>query len=224
MGDLVPSDEPNVMWIVDADLLQFENGNAFNQTYATPNNTEYQEQIHLKFTQKNHAIFSVNNSEEQNIVPIIFGMPASNDFAEQTSYQFPELTGLWTFVNHYIIENVPEQASTESEVLVITNKKYRDIDNDGKEEIYYTVIKFYPHEGLFIGEIICQLEEQNNDIKGPFCQFVDNRKSTDPLNPPIYKMSVGGLGAFRLFGELNDGGTFEAFKINSKDYLSNTSK
>ena len=60
MGDLVPSDEPNVMWIVDADLLQFENGNAFNQTYATPNNTEYQEQIHLKFTQKNHALFSVN--------------------------------------------------------------------------------------------------------------------------------------------------------------------
>ncbi len=40
----------------------------------------------------------------------------------------------------------------------------------------------------------------------------------DISNQPRYKMSVGGLGAFRLFGEHEDGHTFEAIKINSESY------
>ncbi len=220
VGDLVPSDEPNVMWTVDADLLQFENGNAFNQNYSAPNTTEYQEQIHLKFTQKNHAIFSVNNSEEQNIVPIIFGMPASVDFPEQTSYQFPELTGLWTMVYYFNVEDTPEQFTTTSVVYSISSKKSRDVDGDGIEDIYYTIIQYYGDQ-VINGDIVCKVAENNGQIQGPECTYIDRFLITATQKIPRYRIPIGGLGAFRFFGEADDGSTVEAIKINSKDYINN---
>jgi hypothetical protein len=224
VGDLVASEEPNVMWTLDADLLQFQEGNAFNQTYMLPSTTDYQGQIHIKFTQENHALFSVNGGIEQNIVPIIFGVAATADFPEQTSYLFPELTGLWVFVNYFNVENVPEPATTLSETLVITSKSYRDFDNDGLEDISYNVIKLGATEGSVVGFIVCQISKQNNQNIGPSCKFIDNRFSTDPFNPPTYNFSIGGLGAFRMFGSLGDGNTFEAIKLNSKDYLNTSVK
>ena len=228
VGDLVPSDEPNIMWTIDADLLQFENGNAFNQAYAAPNTTDYQGQIHLKFTQKNHALFRVNNGQEQNIVPIIFGIETNADFPEQTSYQFPELEGVWTFVYHFKSTGlgadpfVPvEPFSIVSQTVVITRKRYGDGNHDGIEsDVIYGLTTFdaYPNSHI-IGQIICSMKEVDNLISGPSCEFKDARGLLGDIeNKPSYHMSLGGLGAFRLYGEHEDGHTFEAIRINAKHY------
>ncbi len=226
VGDLVASEQTNVMWTLDAELLQFKNGNAFNQDYTAPETTEYQGQIHLKFTQKNHALFSVNDGEEQNIVPIIFGVQKTVDFPEKTSYQFPELTGLWTFVNYFRDLNLSVKYSTASEVLYIWPKEefIIDSDNDGYLDIEYEVWRYageYPG-ALGIGKILCSLIDNDlGQTVGPQCRFVDRRFATDPFNPPTYNMSLGGLGAFRLFGESLDLGTFEAIRIDTIDHSSN---
>ncbi|MCF6318935.1 MAG: hypothetical protein L3J83_06615 [Proteobacteria bacterium] len=228
VGDLVPSDEPNVMWTVDTDLLQFENGNAFNQDYTAPMATNYQGQIHLKFTQKNHALFSVNNGEEQNIVPIIFGMPASANFPEQTSYRFPELEGVWTLTYHFKSATSttevpfvpPEPFSIISQTIVIPKKTIADSDGDGIDDVIYGLHTFdaYPDFHI-IGRISCGIKPINDDLSGPSCELIDDRGLFGDIeNKPRYKLSIGGLGAFRIFGEHEDGHTFEAIKINSKNY------
>ena len=218
VGDLVPSDEPNIMWTLDTNLLQFENGNAFNQTYTAPNTTDYQGQIHLKFTQKNHALFSVNDGEQQNIVPIVFGVNETAYFPEQTSYKFPDLRGMWTFVYTFNRENVPESASIGSEVLYISSARLGDIDGDGLVDVRYSLAWLYG-DNFFVGSIECKLTNNDTEIIGPECIFRNSLLSSDPLGPvPEYKMSVGGLGAFRLFGERDDGSTFEAIRINTNNY------
>ena len=228
VGDLVPSDEPNIMWTIDANLLQFENGNGFNQDYSQPNTTDYQGSIHLKFTQKNHALFSVNDGEQQNIVPIVFGVPTSVDFPEQTSYQFPELEGVWTFVYHFKSTGlganpfVPvEPFSILSQTIVISKKRYADGNDDGiDDDVVYYLDAFDAYPDFHpIGSIVCSLKEVDNALAGPSCEFLDWRGLLGDIeNKPSYHMSLGGLGAFRLYGEHEDGHTFEAIKINSKHY------
>ena len=217
VGDLVPSEEQGIMWTLEAGLTQFVNGNAFSQTYSAPNTTDYNKTIKLKFTQKNHATFSVDNAEAQNIIPIIFGVPKTIDFPEQTSYQFPDLTGLWTFVYYFQIENIEEKYATVSEVLYIDDKFFIDVDSDGLLDVNYIVIQYDGHP-VIIGSIVCKLNQVNNKITRPTCVFTHAGQLDPPLLIPDieYQMSLGGLGAFRLFGQRPDGTTFEAIKINSK--------
>ncbi len=179
VADLIPSDDTNIMWTVDADLKQFENGNSFNTQYLFPELTEYMGNIHIDFTQKNHALFSVNSGEKQNIVPIIFGVSGSVDFPEQTSYIFPELEGVWTFVYHFkSISGVvpPEPFSIISETIVINKKRFADWDDDGDDDLIYTLYSFssFP-EFLLIGNIVCRIESDNENIIGPSCSFIDHR-------------------------------------------------
>jgi hypothetical protein len=225
VNDLSPSDEPNIMWTLNADLMQFENGNSFNNDYVFPTQTDYEGQISLKFTQKNHALYSINGGEEQNIVPIIFGVTKSRDFPEQTSFQFPELKGVWTLLytlNPEIGNPIyaPYQPFNNfSETIVIGNKIIADANQDGINETHYPVYYFYPliyPEYLLWGDITCQLIS-DDEIVSPGCEF---RKDyglfgNDPSNKPLFKMKLGGLGAYRLFGEDQDGHTFEAIKISS---------
>ncbi len=223
VADLVPSNEDNVMWTIDAELQQFENGNSFNTNYIFPVVTDYLGTIHIKFSQKNHALLSVNGGEEQNIVPIIFGVANSVDFPEQTSYSFPDLEGVWTFVYHYNsnVSVVPvEPFSIISETIVIPKKRFADRNGDGIEDIVYTIYRFdnFPDYHL-VGDIICSIKSENDTATGPSCEFIDDRGLFgDVTNKPSYKMSIGGLGAFRLFGEHEDGHTLEGIKVNSKHY------
>ncbi len=223
VDDLTPSDDANIMWTIDAELTQFENGNSFNTEYTSPETTDYTSKIHIDFTQKNHAIFSVNDGQQQNIVPIIFGVSGSVDFPEKTTYIFPELAGMWTFVYHFkSISGIvpPEPFSIVSETLVIRNKRIVNENNDGIDDVVYGLNSYssFP-ENIRVGNIVCRTELINEIIQGPSCEFIDNRGLFGDIeNKPRYKMSVGGLGAFRLFGEHEDGHTFEAIKINSKRY------
>ncbi len=167
------------MWTIDAELTQFENGNSFNTEYTSPETTDYTSKIHIDFTQKNHAIFSVNDGQQQNIVPIIFGVSGSVDFPEKTTYIFPELAGMWTFVYHFrSIPGVvpPEPYSIISETLVIKEKIIANENNDGIDDIIYVVNSFssFP-EILRIGNIVCRTELIDDEIQNPSCEFYDRR-------------------------------------------------
>ena len=219
LGDLVESNEVGVMWTFDSEFKQFEGGTSFNQVYQENNRTDYQGAIHIEFSHQNHAKFSVNNGIEQNIVPIAYGSLKSADFPNQTSYTFPELHGMWTFVYYLKRDNVPESFSTDSEVYIIMPKFIRDIDHDGFEDIYYTVVRLYGDNEIF-GEIQCSIKEIDGQIIGPKCHFEDRRfLGGQDGNNGIFKMTMGGLGIKRLFGEMEDGSTFNAFRINYRDYL-----
>lgn len=223
VGELVSSEEPNIMWTLDAGLAQFENGNSFNHEYNSPTQTDYEGQISLRFTQKNHALFSVNGGMEQNIVPIIFGVPKSKDFPEQTSYEFPELKGLWAFTYEYNLDD-PISPPVEpfnflSESTVIGNKRVVDSDNDGIDEVHYSVYLFYPYlypEYLLWGDVTCRVTMENDEVTGPSCEFTKHYGlfGDDPSNKAYFNMKLGGLGAYRLFGEDAAGHTFEAVKIS----------
>ena len=49
-GDLILSDDPEIMWTLDADLLQFEGGNCMNCDYNPPNTTDFERLISAFFT------------------------------------------------------------------------------------------------------------------------------------------------------------------------------
>ncbi|MCB1603140.1 MAG: hypothetical protein KDI59_00695 [Xanthomonadales bacterium] len=223
VNDLSPSNEPNIMWTLNADLMQFENGNSFNNDYIFPTQTNYEGQISLKFTQKNHALYSINGGEEQNIVPIIFGVTKSRDFPEQTSYLIPELEGVWTFVYQYNESHPdvpPEPYNIFSEAVVISSKNIGDITQDGIIDIGFSVSRydFFPNSH-HIGFIYCYVTEESNEVVGPSCEFLDTRGLLGDIEiKPVYKMKLGGIGAFRLFGEDVGGHTFEGIRINAKDY------
>lgn len=226
VGDLQPSDEDNVMWTVDTDLSQFNNGNTFNQTYSFPTQTNYQATINLKFTQKNHALFSVNDGEQQNIVPIIFGEVSSVDFADQTSYLFPDLDGVWSFV--YKLKegefvDFPKQWSYSASNFRLSNKFVAN--RDGKYWIYYDVAIYGPPpEILSFGEIKCEIVDVNAEQLVPECVYTDRRGFFGGVGDviPEFHFPLGGLGAYRLFGETLDGHTFEAIKVDSTEYQSKT--
>jgi len=224
VNDLVASEEPNIMWILDADLRAFKNGNSFNNDYIAPELSNYNGQIHIKFTQKNHAIFRVNNGREQNIVPIIFNMPTTVAFPEQTSYKFPELEGIWTFAYNYSDKHSgvrPEPANFWSETFLISKSIKGYWNDDDREDLIFGVSDFhlFPPEIVPVGEIVCYIQEEDGAIIGPTCEFVDQRGFLGDIENKLhFKMSIGGIGAFRIFGETVEGDTFEAIKFNSNKY------
>jgi len=223
-GALVASDEANIMWTFEADLAQFENGNGFNQDYVFPTATDYQAKINLKFTQKNHALISINDGQEQNIVPFIFGEATSADFPEQTSYLLPDLDGVWSFV-YKLKEDAngafPNQWSYVANNFRMTNKAI--VNRDGKYWILYDVAIYGPPpEILIFADIVCEIDDINAETLVPECVYTDRRgffEGPDYIVPEFH-FPLGGLGAYRLFGETIDGHTFEAIKVDSTDYQS----
>lgn len=147
---------------LDADLLQFENGNSFNNAYQSPNATDYSGQIHIKFSQKNHAIFSVNDGQAQNIVPIIFGTSATADFQDFTSYLLPELTGMWT-ANYHInwlipgpYQSFPNQWGYLPRMFEIGEKVIHNEKNAFWVEYPVTAYFDFPNTAL-LGQIRCEV-------------------------------------------------------------------
>ncbi len=217
LADLIPSNEPNIMWTLDAEFQQFENGNCINCTYQTPSTTDFNGTIHIDFTQKNHAIVTMNNGAIQNIVPINYSQAASADFPDYSSYQLPDLNGLWTFVYKINSEQFPWQWAYKSNVYRIWEKQI--VNRDGKHWVEYAVI-FYdvPPESLIFGEIVCKLVENTASESIPECYFNDRLFYSGTADPVRFNFSLGGLGSYEIFGESEEGHTFRAIKVDSTVY------
>ncbi len=225
VGDLIPSEEVNIMWIVDATLNQFSNSNCFNceaKGFDLANGGS----IQVKFRHKNYASISIDGGTEQHFTPFIFGVEGIADFPEQTEYLFPDLDGLWTFIYHVNAEAVSDivllgnQWSFTSEMLRLSDRKITQTE-DGIE-IWYAVASYFPPpEIVLIGEINCKLIDVDGQLQGPTCTLLKNGFWFDGFGVKReFHFPPGGLGAYRIFGETLDGHTFEAIKVNSLEFNS----
>ena len=213
LAPLVKSDDPEVMWTVDVNLVEFENGTCQNCAYQAPNHTDFSSTMQIKFRHKNYASFSINNGAQQNIVPLVFGTSQSQDFANVTSYWLADLSGQWVFVNKVNI--FPQVSDIYSRGQVIQITKQPSISHeDGTFEINYKLDELYL-DGVFeTGDIKCKTSLDNEqNIIGPTCTYT----LLDPafqFTPAYFNFPLSGLGASRLFGESAAGHTFEAIKLD----------
>ncbi len=218
-GVLVPATEVGVMWVVDANLNQFSNSNCFNcevEGFDLTNGGS----IQVKFRHKNYASISIDGGAEQHFTPFVFGHAATADFSEQTRYLLPDLSGMWSLVYH--VNNaavpifVPSQWAFTSKMVSLSEKQFRQTENG--LEIYYEMVAHlvYPDK-VVLGGISCKLEDVDGQLQGPVCRLSDARGFW--FDPPgvgrEFSFPLGGLGAYRIFGETVDGHTFEAIKIDS---------
>ncbi|MBE9550192.1 MAG: hypothetical protein IMF09_12375 [Proteobacteria bacterium] len=223
---LTPSEEVGVMWTIDATLNHFSNSNCFNCEVTGFDITDYG-RVKMKFRHKNLASVSFDGGPWQNITPFIFGHGATADFPHRTEYLLPNLDGLWTFVYHVNGEAVTNillignQWAFYSEVLRLTKKNIRETPT-GREVTYAVARYFPPPEVLIIGTITCKLVEVEGQLRGPTCTFENNDGFWfDQLGVSReFNFPLGGLGAYRIFGETIDGHTFEAIKIDSTPFNS----
>ncbi|MCF6262849.1 MAG: hypothetical protein L3J24_04595 [Xanthomonadales bacterium] len=129
---------------------------------------------------------------------------------------------MWTFVYHVNGEAVADilsigyQWAFSSEVLRLSKKQIHETATG--REVVYAVVKYSPPpEALIIGSIVCKLTDVEGQLKGPSCVY-DKRNGFwfDGFGVNReFNFPLGGLGAYRIFGETIDGHTFEAIKIDS---------
>lgn len=230
VGDLMPSEEAGIMWTLDADLTKMQNGNCINCDYQAPEAADFQSTIHIDFKQINYASVSVNDGSVQNMIPLNYRFASNADFPELTDYKLPDLKGMWVFSFHTNWEALlpylgfGNQWAFYSKALYIGRKSpLRDLDNDGNQEIWYSVHwyimgtpEIYPY-----GAIKCEEQEVDGVKEGPMCVFIDAQGIFGVIGETrYYHFSLGGLGMKRIFGQTTDGHTFEAIKVDSTDYIS----
>ena len=220
VGDLVPSAEPDIMWTVNTTLNQFSNSNCFNCEIKGFDIAEGGS-IQVKFRHKNYASISIDNGAEQHFTPFVFGVGAVAEFPAQTDFLFPNLEGLWTFVYHVNAEAVDDiillgnQWSFTSQMLRLSGRKVTQTAEG--IEVWYAVASYFPPpEIVLIGTITCKLVDVDGQLQGPACTLSQNGFWFDGFGVKReFHFPLGGLGAYRIFGETDDGHTFEAVKIDS---------
>ena len=218
-GELVPATEVGVMWVVDATLNQFSNSNCFNCEVEGFDLADGGS-IQVKFRHKNYASISIDGGVEQYFTPFVFGHAATADFPEQTGYLLPDLRGMWNIVyrikDSAVTTSVPDQWGFSSRMVHIRFKNFTQTPEG--LEVWYAVAEYAPPpEILLSGTISCKLKDVDGQLQGPICKLDDYVPFWfDPLGVRReWFFPLGGLGAYRMFGETVDGHTFEAIKIDS---------
>lgn len=220
LGQLKSSNKTGVMWELDSDLLEFKDGNSLNNNYQAPTLLESEHQIHIEFNHMNHANFSVDNGSIQNIVPLAYGVEHQAYFPELTTLQLPNLQGFWVLSFRVNTDIHPEVqsfiAGYHSPFMVYLTDGHLQQFDDGTSNLTFIVneLQPVPELGLVIGGVGCYTTlDENNNVQGPICSltaFVDDFRD--------YKMTMGGMGIDKLFGETEDGYTFKAFRYDYCDF------
>jgi hypothetical protein len=188
-GILIQSDDPGIMWTLEAQLSEFKNGSCIDCDYQAPVNTDFMAHINLTFNQKNHASFSINNGQKQFIVPLVFGVQSTQEFQQQTTYQFPDLTGRWIYIQAQ--GGVSFDNITFSKVYNLTRES--DIFYaDGTKKIQYIASVFREssvenHLGLTCRTYL----DENNHITGPVCAIFADIDENGLSDGDIF--SIGGV-------------------------------
>lgn len=206
VGDLIESTQTNVMWEVDATINQFENGVCFNCVYQFPSIVNFSSTIHLQFNQANHATYSINGGEKQNIVPFNFGHHVSVDFPEQTDFEIPDFSGTWVFAEAKLPVN--EFHPITAGVLLMSPKYVHTLD-DGTTELSVT-----GHAtDVIISVLNCKTYfDENNNLAGPTCVLFGSIND-DGSSDNGYYVNLAGIGANKIVGKKANGDTIEAFKM-----------
>jgi len=87
-GQLQPSDADDVYWELEADLHEAMGGQPPGGPHQEPD-MEVAGQIHIEIMQRNLLRFSINGSETERMVPLMFGSASKNYFPEVSDYRMP---------------------------------------------------------------------------------------------------------------------------------------
>jgi hypothetical protein len=206
VGDLVASNDPQVMWDVYATLNVFENGVCFNCEYQSPSITGFTAAIHIQFNQPNHASFNINDGEVQNIVPFSFGQNTHANFSELTNFEVPEITGSWVFAE--AILPVHEFNPIRPVVLHLLPQIVRSNDNGTKELSVSGVVS-----DILFSVLNCKTYlNENNNISGPTCVLFGT-VNDDGTSDNGYYVNLAGIGTNKIIGKKENGDTMEGFKM-----------
>ncbi len=213
VGQLQPSSKTGVMWELDADLLEFKDGNSLNADYQAPTVLEPERQIHINFNHMSHASFSVDGGLMQNIVPLPYGLNYKAFFPEKTSLTIPELEGFWVFAFRVNTEvHPPNQyfvSGFHQPIMIHLYKAVYEEKEDGTGRVIFLAneLQPVPELGLINGSVSCEtFLDENNTLQGPICIYGTVGRA--------YKMSIGGISHDKLFGESENGYTFKAFRYD----------
>ncbi len=219
VGDLVPSGTAGVMWTVDATLNQFSNSNCFNCEIKGFDLADGGS-IQIKFRHKNYASIRIDGGAEQHFTPFVFGHGATADFPDQSKYLLPDLEGMWTLVYRIndvaVAASVSDQWGFNSKMIHIGKKQFTQAATG--LEVWYSIEEYGSSpEVVTTGTISCKLEDLDGQLQGPVCKFDDYVPFWfEPLGlGHEFIFPLGGLGAYRIFGETIDGHSFEAIKVDS---------
>lgn len=109
LGELQASADENVVWTLEAPLVKYSGGNAFNQAHRFPNQIEATgDVIKLDFHFAHYASVQINNGSVQHLIPLNYGVETEKEFKE-TDHLFPKLEGIWTFIyrNKHDVPPIP---------------------------------------------------------------------------------------------------------------------
>ncbi len=225
-GPLVPGEaDGDVLWRLQTKFITFSDGNAINQDYHSPTAEETTDEIKIEFIFKHYARVSVNGQAVQNIQPLVYGVPTQQEFTE-SKLQFPDLTGLWTFVYK---RNFPDVITQESLYFsdIYALQRYPDtIDENGTKTVRFGIDKLYhypPFEILGIGGLECSnpmnQETGNRQVICILRNFPWWALGNDYIDQEMI-VPIGDLGAFSFTAEFKEPGfaetgfTLEATRVN----------
>ena len=211
IGDLVASEQPGSNWELSAPLDLFENGTCINCDYQFPNPVEFNHEIFIRFNQANHASYSIDDGESQNIIPHLFAPQATTAFPEQTDIKIPDIDGYWAF--SYITEPVHEFNPIQSAVTQLL-PSYVNNNDDGTSNIrYYGVAS-----DVLFPLLACHtyLDDDEN-VTGPKCVLFPGRTLNGAIDySDGYLLNIGDIGTNKMIGKKPNGDIVEAYKLDYK--------
>lgn len=224
LGQLQASQNPNSMWELNADLLEFEGGNSFNNIYSAPTLQEVKHNIHIVFNHLNHAEFSVDSGDYQNIVPLSYGLSHQRYFPDQTSIAIPDLEGYWVYsfrANTEDIDFNPFIYALQVPYMVYLGEPELLEFQDQTRQVIFKAYQLQgaPEYREEIGQVQCFTFIENNSIQGPKCSFTTNIGAAGNVTTTIeYFMPIAGLGNKKIFGESEAGDVFKAFRYDHCEF------
>jgi|GEM_PF-974826 len=209
------SETAGVMWELELEPQRYSGGNCMTCPYQSPGAPVMLDPIKIEFLQRAYARITLSDDSVQYMVPIIHGDNTKDFFAEQTPYRFPLLTptpysSLWTLVFKPPSEGEYEPWNWFSGVYIISTARYLT-NNESQEVLEYPVLQLGapPEVARAFGRINCQLDAVFSE---PNCIF--RVSDFDPVNPVEFQIPIGNLTDSRIFGETEDGGIVEGFRLD----------
>lgn len=212
-GPLEASEDANINWQIEAPLVKFTGGNAFNQSHQFPTIIEETgDVIKLDFLFAHYATVQINEGEIQRIIPINYGVAQEQDF-EESEYKFPELEGIWTYVFKINHPDIDERLSYYGQDFYIYEKLF-STQTDGSHLLDYVFTEFGILENQNFASISCRnLENPQTTERELNCELNNFPQVFDRM--PV---APGNIGSNYIYAENANGDVFEAFRVNYKSY------
>ncbi|MEZ5471947.1 MAG: hypothetical protein R3E90_09220 [Marinicella sp.] len=208
-GPLQASEDANINWHIEAPLVKFTGGNAYNQPHQFPTNiVETGDVIRVDFHFAHYASVQINDGDVQRIIPINYGVAQEQDFPE-SDHEFPELEGVWNFV---IKVNDPDLLGLFAfwgHDIYIPAKSERLFEDGTYRVIYFLSDWFYPESVNFAGIYCLNPINQQTNEREVVCELsnIPNIGDRMPVAP-------GNIGPNYIYAENANGDVFEAFRVN----------